>query len=140
MNCVLSSHMHKKHTEGAFTTQLLYVIKTYRNYDPDKKYVELVFNPVELVTNLHVKTEGTGSYLVSFFDSYLQRTDKRRRSNRRRSTHPRVKLACSALKPLSTCSSRKTAKRRVAPSHRLTALIKVRKQPHECLSSPLHTD
>lgn len=134
MNCVLSSHTHKKHTEGAFTIQLLYVIKTYRNYVWDKKYVELVFNPVELATNLYVKTEGTGSYLVSFLISYLQRTDKRRRGNKRRSTHPMAKPACSALKPLSTCSSRKTVKRRVAPSHRLTVLIKVWKQPHECLS------
>lgn len=105
-----------------------------------KKYVELVFNPVELATNWYVKTEGTESYLVSFLISYLQRTDKRRRGNRRRSTHPRARPACSALKPLSTCSSRKTVKRRVAPSHRLTVLIKVWKQPQECLPSLLHTD
>lgn len=125
MNCVLSSHTHKKQAEGAFTIQLLDVIKTYRNYDLDKKYVGLVFNPVGLVTNLYVKTEGTGSYLVSFLISYLQRTDKRRRGNRRRSTHPMAKPACSALKPLSTCSSRKSGKRRVAPSRHLTVPIKV---------------
>lgn len=126
--------------KGHFTIQLLNAVKRYRNYVRDKKYVELVFNPVELATNWYVETEGTESYLVSFLISYLQRTDKRRRGNRRRSTHPRARPACSALKPLSTCSSRKTVKRRVAPSHRLTVLIKVWKQLQQCLSSPPHTD
>lgn len=59
--------------------------------------------------------------------SYRQRRDRRRRISRRRNTHLRVKPACSAPKPLSACSSGRTAKRRVAPSRRL--LIKVRKQP-----------
>lgn len=52
-----------------------------------KKYVELAFNPVELATNLYAKTEGTGSYLVSFFD-FLPPEDRQKKKRQQKKKHP----------------------------------------------------